>query len=308
MNDIYCIADISKQAMWKYRRRQETCAMNTDEVVGKMQDIRQRHRRMGCRRLYYQFPRGYLPVGRDIFEQIGFANGFKLKRKRSAIKTTWSQRVEVYPNLIEGMVLTGVNQVWQSDIFYLSVEQDDFYGIAIEDVYSRKLLALHLSLSLRAEESVRALKKAIKARKGQNLKGCIFHSDRGSQYISEAHKELLRSERMKISMGKMPQENAYVERIHGTLKYEYFFEHELSKGNLQKMARKFIRWYNDERPHSSLGMMSPTAFERHSENLVENQRPQMKIYQGFAELSTKSGVINKKKKEAKKKKFSTFAY
>ena len=52
------------------------------------------------------------------------------------IKTTWSQLVEVYPNRIEGEVLDNINQVWQSDIFYLGIEQQHFYGVTIEDVLS----------------------------------------------------------------------------------------------------------------------------------------------------------------------------
>jgi len=278
---MYTVAGISKQALWKHNKRQEEVSRINGEVVDMIRDIRTRHKRMGCRRIYYTV-HDRLPIGRDLFEQIGFANGFKLKFKRNVMKTTWSQRVEVYPNLIEGLVLNGINQVWQSDIFYLKVEETDYYGVSIEDVYSRKLLALHFSKSLRAEQNTKALKKALKTRKGSDVEGCIFHSDRGSQYISDSHKTLLKEAGMKISMCKMPQENAYVERIQGTLKYEYLFEHKLTKVNLQQMAWKIIRWYNEERPHSELNMMMPTAFEKYVKNMVENDRPEMPIYKGFS--------------------------
>jgi transposase InsO family protein len=243
-----------------------------------------------------------LPVGRDIFEQIGFANGFKLKPKRNKVKTTWGQRVEVFPNLIEGMTLTGVNQVWQSDIFYQKVENEEYYGVTIEDVYSRKLLALHMSKSLGAQENVRALKKAFNARRGQNLRNCILHSDRGSQYISQAHKELVRSKAMRMSMCKMPQENAYVERIQGTIKNQYLSEFKLTKANIRGIALKVIKWYNEENPHESLATKTPTAFENYVENIPENQRPKEVIFSGYSDLSTNPPVTNKKKKVAKKKK------
>lgn len=301
MQDMYAVAGISKQALWKHSKRQEKVSLITNEVMDMIKDVRINHPRMGCRRIYYTSETP-LPVGRDIFEQIGFANGFKLKQKRNVMKTTWSQRVEVYPNLIEGMVLTGINQVWQSDIFYLKVEGIDYYGVSIEDVYSRKLLALHLSKSLRAEQNTRAMKKALKAREGSDVKGCIFHSDRGSQYISDSHKTLIKEAEMKISMCKMPQENAYVERVQGTLKYEYLFEHKLTEDNLYKMIWKILRWYNEERPHSKLNMMTPTAFEKYVGNLAEKDKPEMTIYQGFAELLTKNEVADKKKKSSKKRK------
>ena len=295
------IAGISKQALWKHCKRQQDVDRITREVVNMIKDVRINHKRMGCRRIYYT-SKEPLPIGRDLFEQIGFAIGFKLKLKRNVMKTTWSQRVEVFPNLIEGMVLNGTNQVWQSDIFYLKVEGVDYYGVSIEDVYSRKLLVLHLSKSLRAEQNVRALKKALKARQGSKLNGCIFHSDRGSQYISDIHKTLLKEAGMKISMCKMPQENAYVERVQGTLKYEYLFEHKLTEANLYKMILKILGWYNEERPHSELNMMTPAAFERYVKNIPENKRPEVQIYQGFSELSTKKEVANKKKKSSKKRK------
>ena len=301
MKDMYIIAGISKQALWKHSKRQEDVHRITREVVDMIKDVRINHKRMGCRKIYYTSKKP-LPIGRDLFEQIGFANGFKLKLKRNVMKTTWSQRVEVVPNLIEGMTLNGINQGWQSGNFYPKVEGTDHYGVSIEDVYSRKLLALHLSKSLAAEQNARALKKALKVRRGSKVSGCIFHSDRGSQYISDSHKTLLKESGMEISMCKMPQENAYVERVQGTLKYEYLFEHKLTEANLCKMIPKILGWYNDERPHSELNMMTPVAFERYVKNTPKNKRPEVQIYQGFSELSTKNEVANKKKKVTKKKK------
>ena len=301
MKDMYIIAGISKQALWQHRKRQEEMALITSEVVTMIEDVRINHKRMGCRRIYYTSKKP-LPIGRDLFEQIGFANGFKLKLKRNVMKTTWSQRVEVFPNLIDGMVLNGINQVWQSDIFYLKVEGVDYYGVSIEDVYSRRLLALHLSKSLAAEQNIMALQKALKARKGSKVNGCIFHSDRGCQYISDIHKTLLKEAGMKISMCKRPQENAYVERVQGTLKYEYLFEHKLTEANLYRMILKILGWYNEERPHSELNMMTPVAFEKYVKNIPENKRPKVQIYQGFSELSTKNEVADKKKKSNKKRK------
>jgi len=301
MKDLCKLVGISKQSLWKHQRRLECNANISSRMVSRMTEIRKRHKRMGCRSMYHAI-QDDLPVGRDAFEEIGFVNGFKLKTKRSKVKTTWSQRVEVFPNLIEGLTVTGINQVWQSDIFYQTVENVAYYGVTIEDVYSRKLLALHMSQSLGAAENIKALKKAFKARSGHDLEGCILHSDRGSQYISEVHKELLKSKGMKPSMCKMPQENAYVERIQGTIKNQYLSEFVLTKANIRATALKVIKLYNDEKPHRNLVMRTPTAFENYVENLPTNQRPKEVIFNGYSDLSTNQSVINKKKKVAKKKK------
>jgi putative transposase len=287
MKDMYSLAGISKQAMWKYNKKNDNQQEVIEQVVSHIKQVRINHKRMGCRRIYFTC-NDMMPVGRDLFEEIGFSNGYKLRYKRNVFKTTWGQRIEIYPNLIEGLIIDGINKVWQSDIFYIKVENVDYYGVTIEDVYSRKLLALHLSRSLRAEENIRCLRKALRVRKGTKIKGCIFHSDRGSQYISNKHKLLLKESKIKISMCKMPQENAYVERVQGTIKHEYLYEMKLTEANLQSSVKKTIKWYNDERPHSQLNMMTPTAFEEFISKLLKKERPKMQIYQGVTQLLTKN--------------------
>ena len=301
MKDLYAIAGLTKQALWNHKKRQDINDNTTRQIVEKIKDIRKHHKRMGCRHMYFACEEA-LPVGRDAFEQIGLANGFRVKRKRNVMKTTWSQRLEIYPNLVEGLTINGINQVWQSDMFYIKIEGKNYYGVTIMDVYSRKLLALHISKSLSAVQLKAAMKKALRVRSGQKIRGCIFHSDRGSQYISISHKRLLNDQGIKISMCLLPQENAYVERVQGTIKYDYLEPFEISEKNLRYMSPKIMRYYNQERPHSNLNMITPDNFEHLLAKLPENLRPEMTIFKWDHEISTKSPVINKKKKEAKKKK------
>lgn len=301
MKELYSVAGISKQALWKYNERQAKVRGITEDIVKIMKDIRIRHKRMGCRSMYYTSQKP-IPIGRDIFEEIGFANGFKLHHKPNKLKTTWSQRVTIYPNLIEGKLLTGINQVWQSDIFYIRVGDQVYYGVTIEDVYSRRLLALHLAKDLKSTQVKYALRKAIAGRKGQNLNDCIFHSDRGTQYISDLVTQLLHDHHMQISMCKLPQENSYVERIQETLKYQYLFEVELTQKNLSNEIRKAMRFYNFERPHRNLHNMTPVKFEQMVEKMSEITRPKFKIYKWDRGFSTNPEVIDKKEKSSKKEK------
>jgi hypothetical protein len=304
MKELYDIAGISKQALWKYKQRQLHVGETTEHIVNIMTDLRVRHKRMGCRSMYYATTEE-ISVGRDNFEKIGFANGFKLKRKPNKQKTTWSQRVMIFPNLIEGKVLNGINQVWQSDIFYIKIEGHDYYGVSIEDVYSRKLLALHFAKDIRAMQVERALRKALQIRKGMDLSGCIFHSDRGTQYISELVTQVLYNNHMQISMCKLPQENSYVERAQGTIKYQYLFEMNLKEKNLFSQAVKIMQYYNNERPHSSLQMNTPGGFEKTVENMAIEDRPKMQIFKWNWDLLTNSTFINKKEKSSKKEKSQT---
>jgi len=236
------------------------------------------------------------PVGRDRFIAIGLENGFRLKRNRNKRKTTWSQSELVFPNCIEGQSLNRINQVWQSDIFYHEENGQTYYGVTIIDVYSRRLLALHLSKSLRASENVKALRKAIRIRYGQNLVGCIFHSDRGSQYISRTHQNLLDQNGMLKSMCKLPQENAYAERVQDTIKNSYLCDEILQSQDLDKAARRIMKKYNCEKPHKGLRKMNPVAFEKHVENLPLKSRPKELIYKWDHSLSTNPELLTKRKK------------
>lgn len=298
MTALFQMVGISKQAFWKYQNRKEVTLLKVKASIAIIRQIRKRHKRMGCRSIYFASPTPP-PVGRDAFIEIGMANGFRLKRRRNKKKTTWSQRVEIFPNLIEGMKVTGINQVWQSDIFYHQEDQKDYYGITIIDVYSRQLVALHLSRSLRAEENVKALQQAIDYRAGHNLVNCVFHSDHGTQYISEIHKGLLREYKMRPSMGKLPQENAYAEKVQDIIKNYYLVDAVLEGRNLKSVSRQIKDLYNKEKPHTSLKMMTPIKFERHVEKLSIEDRPNEFIFKWDHQLSTKNELLTKEKSSKK---------
>lgn len=286
MKDLYQLVGISKQALWKYQRRDELNFQKKIKVIDIIKQKRKGHKQMGCRSIY-DSSKSVSPVGRDTFVEIGFANGYRLKRRRNKKKTTWSQSVEVFPNLIEGKVLNGINQVWQSDIFYHQDNGRDYYGISIIDVYSRRLLACHLSQSLRAIENIKALQKAIHIRSGHQLTGCIFHSDRGSQYISSIHKKLLRENKMNPSMCILPQENAYAERVQDTIKNYYLIDIPLEGKNLNKVSNQILKLYNEERPHCSLQKMTPVEYENYVYNIPVRARPKEVIFKWNHHLSTK---------------------
>ncbi len=81
----------------------------------------------------------------------------------------------------------------------------------------------------------------------------------------------------------MPQENAYVERIQGTIKNDYLCEMTLTQLNLGRVASHVMRLYNNEKPHRGLGMVTPEAFEKGLHFMNINDHPEMQLYQGFTE-------------------------
>lgn len=280
MTDLHIISGISKQSLYKYRKAKENTLEQEGLVIQAMEEMRKKHKRMSSRKVYHAKKSLLnIDIGRDKFEQIAFSHGYRVKQKRNVMNTTWGQRIEVYPDLVSGLKINNINQVFQSDIFYLEVEGEHYYGITIEDVYSRRLLSLHVSQSMRAEENVKALRKVLRVRTKIDLVDCIFHSDTGSQYISFIQKELLNELKMRKSMCDIAQKNAYVERVQGTLKHEYFYENDLTKKNIQRISSKIMWLYNNERPHLSLGNRTPIEFEKHINSLKAEERPILEVYQ-----------------------------
>jgi len=297
MTELYSVANISKQAIHQHRKRNNAKQTITQQVIAECAKVRKNHPRMSCRKMFVRMKKP-IGIGRDIFEQIGFANGFKVHVIRNKKRTTWATKLAVYDNHLEGSTLNGINQAMQSDIFYYK----DHYGISIIDVYSRRLLALHASKYLTADQNVKALRKAMKERKDDQLDSCIFHSDRGSQYISEVQKELLKELKMVPSMCKLPQENAYAERVQGTIKQEYLIANTNPEIDVQKRFNQIMWLYNNERPHKNLGNKTPVEFEAAINKMPLKTRPQMTVYKWTHPLLTKVCVIDKKEKSSKKEK------
>ncbi len=154
-----------------------------------------------------------------------------------------------------GKVLTG-------DITYIRTNLGWAYLAAVMDLYNREIVGYAVSMNIDTELVKRALGNAI-ARCG-GLKGAIFHSDRGSQYISEGYKRMLEENgiRQSMSRGGNPYDNACTESFFATAKKECIY---LKKyATIEEVKRDVYEYvelfYNRKRMHSALGYMSPVEY------------------------------------------------
>jgi transposase InsO family protein len=169
-----------------------------------------------------------------------------------------------YPNLIRGIEPKGPNHVWVSDITYWKTKGGHYYISFITDAYSRKIVGYHVAKTMEAMESVTALKVALK---GLNVQasGLIHHSDRGSQYCSAKYVETLKKNNIQISMTENgdPLENAIAERLNGIIKGEYLVDYQVnSLAEAKRILEAVVHLYNEERPHSSINNMNPSAVHK----------------------------------------------
>lgn len=218
-----------------------------------------------------------IKIGRDKLFDLLRVNGLLVtKRKRKFFTTQSHHWLRKYHNLVENMVVYRPNQLWVSDITYLLLNGQVMYLYLITDAYSQKIVGWNLSLDLKAESALEALKVAFQSQENINHYSLVHHSDRGVQYCSYDYTDLLKKKKVWISMTKpaSPHENAIAERVNGILKEEWL-EDIAGETNInpKKYIIKIIKIYNDMRPHESLGNLTPNqvhdeGFTRHDTERV----------------------------------------
>lgn len=261
MNVVYRVVGTSKQAFHQKLNRQLHLNEQQAQLEVIVLKIRKDHPRMSSRQIY----RLVKPdcMGRDRFEKWCHQLGLKVKTKRSYQRTTNSFGVTRFNNLIHNKELTGVNQVWVSDITYFRIQEKFYYITFIMDKYSRFIVGHSVSRNLYTENTtLAALKTAVKSRKYQINKGLIFHSDGGGQYYSHEFIKLTAAQEMKNSMGESVYDNPHAERINGTIKNDYLIPYSPSNyRQLITMTNKAVKLYNIEKPHEAIQNLSPAMYE-----------------------------------------------
>ena len=280
MESLYQVVGISRQGFHQYRNRIELCTERYEHIADRAAHYRQTHMRMGARPLYIMMsamePASLLEgIGRDKFEKILMNNGLSVQPIRIFHKTTYSGAWR-FPNLVEGLSVKELNQVWISDITYYRLRDGWAYLTFILDLYSRRCLGYALSEDLRTEQTtLPALEMALKTRDIQNYQHrLIFHSDGGGQYYDKDFLGQLKQFHILSSMAEIVYENPHMERFHGTAKNDYLIPWRVnSVSQLRKQVPRFAKLYNESRPHESLKYKTPMAFEQFVQQIPLCQRP-----------------------------------
>ena len=154
--------------------------------------------------------------------------------------------------------------LWVADITYLRTGEGWLYLAAVQDTYSRQIIGWSMATHMRATLVVDALQMALARRRPRP--GLIHHSDQGSQYVSLAFGQAARRAGISVSMGSRGHayDNAVAETFFATLKKELINRRPWpSRLELQSAVFEYIEaFYNRQRRHSTLGMLSPVAYEQ----------------------------------------------
>lgn len=260
---------MSKQAYYQYDDDLAIARASRRELALRYaKDVRVADPGIGCVKLWHMYRlefRNDGPMGRDAFCNILNDNGMKVRlRIRKPRTTDSSHGLPTYPNLIKSFIPTCANQLWVSDITYIAVTDDDVsyhfcYLSLILDAYSEEIVGWSVGPTLDATYPIEALKMALRRIEGKDA-NLIHHSDRGCQYASREYVNMLKGRGIRISMTESgdPKDNAQAERINNTMK------NELLKGKVFRSLNDVVSavavavdFYNNRRPHMSVGMMTP---------------------------------------------------
>lgn len=285
---------ITRQSYYQQHRVNERKAIEQQLILQLVREVRGILPNAGGRMLYVKLKddlsRMGIKLGRDGLFNLLKGENMLIKRRKRRIWTTDSNHgLRIYPNMINTMDIDRPNQVWVSDITYWRVGQDFVYISLVTDAYSKKILGYNVADTLEGINALQALKMAI-AQAPYHLRQIIHHSDRGIQYCCSKYVKMLGKKHFKISMAARgnPLENPVAERINGTIKNDFLYHYKVQNLLQAKQAlKKAVRIYNDERPHSSIGNLTPSLAHQIADGKLKN------LWKSNKSCKTISGLNNK---------------
>lgn len=258
-----------RQAFYQSKADIEKEIEQERRIVDAVRTIRTEDPRIGGYKLWLMlismFGHDDMP-GRDRFFTILRRKGLMLPKPKPRHTTNSNHRYHKWKNMIKNYIPVSSNQLWVADITYIALADGDVcYLHLVTDAYSRKIVGWILADTLKASASMQALQMAIDqaaAMNGSdNLTDLIHHSDRGVQYCCDAYVAMLQEHGIAVSMTEdyNPTDNAIAERFNGILKTERIYPQKQlpTKEQAHDIISRFIHFYNNKRPHMSLGYKTP---------------------------------------------------
>jgi putative transposase len=262
------VLEVSRSGFHAWQRREPCQRAREDERL--LARIRQIHK---ANRRVYGSPRIHAElvladgerVGRKRVDRLMRQHGLSgLVRHRRGRTTIRVPGVRVCDDLLDrDFTATAPNQKWVADITYLRTWEGWLYLVAVQDLYSRRIVGWAMADHMRTELVVDALQMALSHRRPDP--GLIWHSDQGSQFVSLAFGQQARAAGIAQSMGSRGDcfDNSVAESFFATLKKELIHRRSWpTKNELRSEIFEYIEvFYNRRRRHSTLGMLSPVDYE-----------------------------------------------
>jgi putative transposase len=214
----------------------------------------------GSRRMALTLSGPEEPINRKRVQRLMRVMGIEALHPKPRTTTPAEGGVRIYPYLLRDRELTRVDEVWSSDITYVPMRHGFMYLTAVIDWFSRYVLAWRLSNALEGRFCVEALEEALSIGRPE-----IFNTDLGSQFTSREYTGRLEEAGIRVSRDGRGRalDNVFVERLWRSVKYEdiYIKDYE-TVPELESGLAAYFRFYDEERPHQSLGYRTPAEVYR----------------------------------------------
>ena len=258
---------VSRPGYYAWRRRELSKHDQRDEVLKvKIAAVHKENRGVyGRPRITKELRESGEKVSEKRVGRLMREEGISGRRPKKFRRTTDSKHtLPVAPNLVERRFeAEAPNKVWVSDITYVATWEGWLYLASVIDLFSRRVVGWAIADHMRTELVTDALQMAISER--GPAAGLIYHSDRGSQYASNASQELLAEHGLLCSMSRKGDcwDNAVAESFFGTLKDELIYRDVWPTRARAKAAIEeyIVCFYNSRRRHSTIGDVSPVEYE-----------------------------------------------
>lgn len=260
------VLDVSPSGYYAWRKRPfSQREMANQELLKAIKEAHQESKgTYGSPRIYAEI-KEQIPCSLNRVARVMRKQGITAKQKKRYKQTTKANAAHpVAPNLLDGdFMAEAPNEKWTTDITYISTLEGWLYLAVVLDLFSRRIVGWAMSARMTSDLVIDALHMAL--RKRQPPADLIHHSDRGSQYTGAPYQKLLMDNQFLISMSGTGNcyDNAPIESFFGSLKME-LVHHIIYETRAQARTDIFFyieAFYNRQRRHSTLGYVSPAAYE-----------------------------------------------
>jgi len=259
---------VSRSGFFAWLNREPSARVRSDEILSAKvrASFLMSDRTYGARRVWHDMLAEGFSCGLHRIERLMRAQALKARPRRRRRPSDTGERIAgaVAPNTLDRQFTAAApNQKWVADFTYIWTAQGWLYVAAVIDLYSRRVVGWSMQASMTAQLVADALMMAIWRRGRPDA--LLHHSDRGSQYTSEQFQRLMAEHGVTCSMSRSGNcwDNAAMESFFSSLKAERVAR-KTYRTRDQARADVFDyieRFYNPRRRHSTLGYLSPIAFE-----------------------------------------------
>jgi transposase InsO family protein len=260
------VLDVSPGGYYVWRKRPSSQReMANQELLKEIKAVHEKSNgTYGSPRIYHEL-KEKVDCSESRVARLMQKHGIAAKQKKRYKRTTKANSGHpVAPNLLDrDFTATAPNQKWTTDITYIPTLEGWLYLAVALDLFSRRIVGWAMSARMTSSLVIDALQMAIQRR--QPPTGLLHHSDRGSQYTGQPYQQLLKDNHFIVSMSGTGNcyDNAPTESFFGSLKTEHV-HHVLYESRAQARTDIFFyieAFYNRQRLHSTLGYVSPEAYE-----------------------------------------------